>query len=275
MSDNDKELDSLAKSIFSTSKYKNVSPELVRAIGARELAKGLTRKTAVKATKSKLHQVAGAYQTQRIDYERALRMLQLSASPDAWQASCCDIMRLHTSTRERLPILDAFYQTVLQGIPAPRRILDIACGLNPLANSWMPLAKDATYVAYDIYSDMIQFLREYMQLAELDGRADVRDVIHDPPQETADLALLLKTLPCIERVQKGASNRLLDAIQARYLLISYPVSSLGGRQKGMTATYDTQFAALSAGRNWSTQRFLFSSELVFLVDTQDSERDNE
>ncbi len=275
MSEDDKALDSLAESIASTVKYKNVSPELVRSIGAQELAKGLPRKAAVKATKSKLHQVAGAYQSQRIDYEEALKLLQTAGSPEEWRESCREIMRLHASTRERLPILEKFYHTVLASISPPRRVLDIASGLNPLASSWMPLPDDVSYVAYDIYSDMMQFLQEYMQLAELDGRAAVRDVIHNPPQEPADLALLLKTLPCLEQVEKGASNRLLDTIQARYLLISYPVSSLGGRQKGMVATYDAQFEAMSVERSWTTQRFLFSSELAFLVDTQGTQSNND
>lgn len=267
MNDDDRDLESLVESITSSTKYKHVSPQLVRNIGARELAKGRNYKSAVKATRNKLHQVGSAYQTSQIDYERALQMLQEAGSVEEWRESCRDIMRLHASTRERLPVLDEFYQTVLQGVPAPRRVLDIACGLNPLASSWMPLADDVWYLAYDIYGDMMLFLQAYMRLAGLDGRAEVRDVIHDPPQETADLALLLKTLPCLEQVQKGAATHLLDAIQARYLLISYPVSSLGGRQKGMVATYDAQFAALIAGRNWMTRRVLFTTELVFLVDT--------
>ncbi len=268
MSENDKALDSLAASIATTVKYKSVSSELVRAIGAQELAKGLSLKAAVKATKNKLHQVGGAYQAQRVDYEWALQLLQSAETAVDRQASCREIMRLHASTRERLPILDDFYQMTLAEIAPPRSVLDVACGLNPLATSWMPLAGDVTYVAYDIYGDMLHFLREYMQLAELDGRAEVRDVVHNPPEEIVDLAILLKTLPCLEQMEKGASVRLLDAIQARHLLISYPVSSLGGRQKGMVATFDAQFAALADGRNWVTRRYLFSSELAFLVDTQ-------
>ena len=275
MSDDEKVLDSLAESIASTTKYKNVSPQFIRAIGAQELAKGSSLKTAVKATKGKLHQVGGAYQTQRIDYDRAFLMLQAADSAHAWQETCRDIMRLHASTRERLPILEEFYHTILAKIPPPRLVLDIACGLNPLASSWMPLADDAAYVAYDIYGDMMQFLGQYMKLADLAGRAEVRDVIHNPPRETADLAFLLKTLPVLEQVQKGASARLLESIQARYLLISYPVSSLGGRQKGMVATYDAQFEALLAGRDWTARRFLFSTELAFLVDTQGAQIGNE
>lgn len=275
MSESGRDLDSLVESLASTTKYKNVSPELVRNIGARELAKGVSLKTAVKATKGKLHQAGGAYQAGQIDYDQALQNLRSAASPEAWRMSCRQIMSLHASTRERLPILEEFYQTVLLHIPSPHRVLDIACGLNPLAVSWMPLAGDVSYTAYDIYSDMMQFIGDFMELAKLDGRAEMRDVIHNPPQETADLALLLKTLPCLEQIEKGVSSRLLDSIQARYLLISYPVSSLGGRQKGMVANYDAQFAALLRGRSWTTRRFLFSSELAFLVDKQGNSSSNE
>jgi len=267
MSDDEKALDSLVASIAVTNKYKNISPQLVRNIGARELAKGISLKTAVKATKNKLHQVGGAYQEGQIDYEKTLQTLRSATSEEAWRIACREIMSFHASTRERLPILDDFYRDVLSTIPPAQRVMDIACGLNPLAVSWMPLAEDATYVAYDIYSDMMQFIGEYMQLAGLDGRAEMRDVIHDPPAETSDLALLLKTLPCLEQIEKGISIRLLDSIRARYLLISYPVSSLGGRQKGMVSTYDAQFAALLEGRNWTADRYLFKTELAFLVDT--------
>ena len=267
MSGDEKALKSLVESIAATTKYKNVSSQLVRSIGARELAKGVSLKTAVKATKSKLHQVGGAYQAGHIDYDAALQTLRAASFAADWRNGCREIMGLHASTRERLPILDDFYSLILSGIAPPRRVLDIACGLNPLAVSWMPLAENAQYLAYDIYSDMMQFIEDYMQLARLDGRAEVRDVIHDPPSETVDLALLLKTLPCLEQIEKGASARLLDTIQARYLLISYPVSSLGGRHKGMIQTYDVQFAALLESRNWTADRYLFSSELAFLVDT--------
>jgi 16S rRNA (guanine(1405)-N(7))-methyltransferase len=270
MPETDDSLDLLVDAVTSSAKYRNVSQDLVRAIGAQELAKGVSRKMAVKATKNKLHQVGAAYQVKQIDFARALDRLQTADSAAELQQVCRDIMGAHASTRERLPILEDFFSTCLGNIVPPRSVIDIACGLNPLARSWMPLADNVSYHAYDIYADMMQFLQDYMGLAKINGRAEVRDVIHTPPRETADLALLLKTLPCLEQIERGASARLLDALQARYLLVSYPVSSLGGRQKGMVATYDTQFAALAAGRPWVTRRFLFETELAFLVDTLDT-----
>ena len=50
-------------------------------------------------------------------------------------------MGYHSSTRERLPILEQFYARALADIPPARVVLDLACGLNPLALAWMPLGE--------------------------------------------------------------------------------------------------------------------------------------
>ena len=120
-------------------------------------------------------------------------------------------MRLHTSTRERLLILDRFYAETLAGLPPIGSVMDIACGLNPLAREWLPLAENATYLAYDIYADMMQFLGDYFALAGIPGKAEVRDVAALPPTEPVDLVLLLKTLPVLAQLDKTAVPRLLDS----------------------------------------------------------------
>ncbi len=51
----------LVTMVLASAKYRRLSPDLVRTIGAKELAKGRSLKDAVKATKNKLHQVAGMY----------------------------------------------------------------------------------------------------------------------------------------------------------------------------------------------------------------------
>ena len=69
-------LNKLTEAILSASKYRHVSPELVRRIGKRELQARPKLKEAIKATKNKLHQVGAAYQVGQIDYARALADLQ-------------------------------------------------------------------------------------------------------------------------------------------------------------------------------------------------------
>jgi 16S rRNA (guanine(1405)-N(7))-methyltransferase len=227
-------------------------------------------KEAVKRTKGKLHQVGGAYFETTIDYERALADLQTACTEPAAVAdpllpALRQIMSLHSSTRERLPILDQFYDTTLAGLPPIHSLLDLACGLNPLARPWLPLPADAVYHACDIYADMVHFLNQTMRRLNWSGQAGVRDLLSDPPTEPADLALLLKAVPCLDQLDKDLVSRLLDSLPARYWLISFPVHSLGGRSKGMAETYEARFEALMNGRNWTWQRFQFETELAFLV----------
>ena len=263
------QLDKLVTAVTQSPKYAFINPDLVRQIGERELAARPSFKEAVKATKNKLHQVGGAYFEARLDYPAMLAQLRRAAGdPALLRTVCRELMRRHASTRERLPILDEFYATTLGNLEDIRVIKDLACGLNPLTLPWLPLMNEFEYHAYDIYDDMMAFVAEFLGMVGVNGRAQTRDIISDPPTEPADLILILKTLPVLEQVEKGAAARLLDVIQARHLLVSFPAQSLGGRSKGMVQNYEAQFRGWTAGRDWQVERFEFATELAFLVKTQ-------
>ncbi len=271
MAGNDQQLQALVDAVSASAKYRQVSLDLIRSIGQRELSIRPSWKAAVKATKNKLHQVGAAYQNRKMDYAQALDMLRDSVdSPSEFRRACREIMDWHTSTRERLPILEDFFGEILRHVESIQTVMDVACGLNPLAFPWMPFDNQVKYVAYDIYADAMHFVQEFMGLISINGRAEVRDVLHDTPAEPVDLAFILKTLPCLEQLDKSASSTLLDAVQARYLLISYPVTSLGGRRKGMVSNYDAHFRGLADGRRWQVKRFEFATELAFLVAVEDT-----
>lgn len=266
------ELDALVAAVLGSSKYRHVSPALVRAVGARELAIRPSLKAAVKATKNTLHQAGGAFNESPLRYERARDQLAAALAQDPatgpgspFAETCRALMAAHTSTRERLSILDTFYATTLAGVPPPAVVLDVACGLNPLARPWMTFPVTTQLIASDIYADQIAFLNDAMTLGGYAGTAEVRDVVHDPPPQTADLALVLKTLPCLEVIDKAAPARLLAAIDAPLLLVSFPAQTLGGRRKGMAAHYEARFRALLDEQGWPAERFEFATELAFLV----------
>jgi 16S rRNA (guanine(1405)-N(7))-methyltransferase len=267
----DDRLTSLVESIRSSAKYRRVSEDLIRRIGARELDRRRSLKEAMAATRAELHQIGGAYLDRGVHYQyqewlAALREATRSGDPEALRQVCAAVMRQHASTRERLPILEEFFTTTLAGIAPVHRLLDVACGFNPLAIPWMPLAPDAEYYACDIYEDLIAFVNEFFSLLGVRGRAEVADVASSlPPTPPVDVALLLKTLPCLEQTDRTASLRLLETIPAAHLLVSFPVRSLGGRQKGMIAHYEAHFRELIAGKSWPVQRFEFATELAFLV----------
>ncbi|MCS6849404.1 MAG: 16S rRNA methyltransferase [Anaerolineae bacterium] len=263
MSD-DPRLDELAARVHSSRKYGAVSEALVRRIGAAELAKRATLEDAVKATKNKLHQVAGLYFAGgRPDYDAWLRRIVQAPDDAARRAVLRAIMAHHASTRERLPILDAFYARVFAGIGPVRSVLDLACGLNPLSLPWMPLAAGATYHAIDIYEDLARFLQAALAALGVEGKAEARDVIAGCPTDEADVALLLKALPCLEQLDKAAGSAILDTIKARHIVVSFPTRTVGGRNVGMRENYTARFEAMIANKPWRVERIEFAGELVF------------
>jgi 16S rRNA (guanine(1405)-N(7))-methyltransferase len=136
------------------------------------------------------------------------------------------------------------------------------------------LADGAEYIAYDVDAAMVGFLNAFFALTWGDAGnpprrvATVRDIVAAPPSEPADLALVLKAIPCLEQLDKAAGSRLLDALDAPHLLVSFPARSLGGRQRGMAAHYGTRFAALIAGRGWAVEELAFAGEVAFLCSSQ-------
>ncbi|GCE48563.1 16S rRNA (guanine(1405)-N(7))-methyltransferase [Thermosporothrix hazakensis] len=265
MSTTDEQLERLVSAVLDSSKYSGVCPDLVLQVGQSELARRKTFKEAVKSTKNKLHQVSGAYFTGKEDYTRWLGRLQQAKDQTQQKEACTDIMRYHASTRERLPFLEEFYASLSPELSSAHSILDLACGFNPLALPWMPLAEDASYHACDIQQPMMDFLQEWFRISGVHGHAESRNILLHPPQEQFDVAFLLKTLPCLEQIDKQAGLHLLQAIQARYLIVSFPARSLGGKKKGMETYYEEHFRSLVAGTPWEARSIQLPNELIFVV----------
>jgi len=269
-------------------KYRGVCEETVRRIAAEQWAKQggsgqsgkRALKAAIKATRARLHQVYAAYESP-VDYERAIRDLEAAyAGPPASaegerepaQWVCRRLLALHASTRERLPVLDRFYDELWAHTGVPGVLLDLACGLNPLSAPWMGLPATAVYHGYDIDAARVAFLQRVLPLTGLDAHVHLQDVLCQPPTEAGDVALLMKSSACLERQQAGATLALLDALQARHVVVTFPVRSLGkraagsGRRPGMAVHYEQTFRAQITGRPWPVARLLFENELVFIVD---------
>jgi 16S rRNA (guanine(1405)-N(7))-methyltransferase len=257
------DLAALVAAVCAGAKYRHLDAGLVEAVAAAELAKGRNFKESVKATRNKLHQVAGAYLPDRPDYATWYNVIAQATTAEERRSVARQVMAHHASTRERLPFLDSFYTTILGDLPPIRSVLDLACGLNPLAAAWMPLAMDVAYYACDIYEDQISFLNRAFQQVDQRGQAFTCNLLVDVPTQAADVALLLKTIPCLEQLDKGIGPRLLAQINAPVAVVSYPARSLGGHGKGMVQNYADHFAKLSAGQPWQVTRFDFPTELVF------------
>lgn len=269
MSDTDEaNLRALIEAVKESPKYHEVHTDLIANIGKRELTKGRRLKEAVKATKNKLHQIGGAYLDGKVHYKDWLgELIQArdQSDPLEMRRTCESIMDQHASTRERLPILESFYKSIFSHLPNISSVLDVACGFNPLAIPWMPLNPDTHYTACDVYIDMVKFVHQALMLMPVQGEAIACDLISTPPRKAVDLALILKALPTLEQVDKSAGENLLRSLNAKYLVISYPLQSLGKREKGMRITYEAHYQNLGVDSMETLGRLEFENELVFVA----------
>lgn len=261
-------LDELVNLVKASRKYQPIAVELVREIGRMELAKRRSLKEAVKETRNKLHQVGSSYQEKPIPYD--LWREELKSLPQDFRKEKCRetllrLMRMHASTAERLSILEGFFTETLADLAPITSILDLACGLTPLSLPWMPAAPHVEYTACDIYEDMTAFLGEFLAHFKIKGSVSTCDLTQGVPQTVAQVALLLKTIPCLDQVDKGAAGRLLRGLRTDAILVSFPAQSLGGRGKGMRHNYEARFNELVEGEIWKITRFDFENELAFLI----------
>ena len=261
-------LEEVVEQVRSSEKYAAIDKGMVRSIASVELHKRRSLKEAVKATRNKLHQVGSAYQEKPIPYaawQAELKELPADLNAEAVKTFLSMNMHAHASTSERLSIHETFFMQTLVSLGPLHSVLDLACGLNPLNLPWMPVAPEFSYSACDIYQDMSDYLNTFFQHFSINGSAALCDLTRTIPQQTAQLALLLKTIPCLEQIDKSAGQKLLDGLQTENILVSFPAHSLSGRAKGMVQNYETHFMQLVAGKHWQITRFEYPGELAFLI----------
>jgi 16S rRNA (guanine(1405)-N(7))-methyltransferase len=270
----DSDLKIAVAAVRESAKYRHVSQELITRLAAREFSDQPNLKAVIKETKNRLHLAAGAYLDATPNYIKWFAQIeQVEMEPlleeseeDQYRKLAANWMRSHASTRERLPLLESYYQFPFPDHGEPvTSVLDIACGLNPLAIPWMGLPAGATYHAFDLYADMMGFINVYLDLIGVAGSAQARDCVSSPPEHEADLALILKFLPVLEQIEKGSTLAWLKRLNVKRMLISFPTRTLGGRGIGMEESYETRFLQTIQDEPWTVQKRLFDNELCFLV----------
>lgn len=260
----------IVERVLRSSRYREVDRALVARLAAEELARARNADDAVKRVKRRLHQAVGAFRGEpRADAIGAAWSGDLSTP--AFRAACVAALRRHAATRERAEALDAFYGAIWSVTGVPRRILDLGCGLNPLTLPWMDLAPNATYLASDVDRRPLATVAAFLELVAQPHEVELRDVIANPPDRDADVALLLKLVTTLDRQDQSGATRLLRVLRVRHAVVSFPKHSLSGRGKGMERTYRDRLDRLvaDAGRVRAVAEASVPSELVFVLTLDD------
>ena len=86
------------------------------------------------------------------------------------------------------------------------------------------------------------------------------------PEEAFDLALLFKLLPLLERQETGGAARVMEAVNAPRLVVSFPTRTLGGRSVGMAVNYAHWMEEHLPGDMTILEQFETRNELYYIIE---------
>jgi 16S rRNA (guanine(1405)-N(7))-methyltransferase len=129
----------------------------------------------------------------------------------------------------------------------------------------MPVTSSVQLTVCDIYVDQIEFLNAFFEHFNINGKAYCCDLTQQIPQEKAQIGLVLKTIPCLEQIDKNIGSKILQDLPCQNLLASFPAVSLSGKKKGMRQFYSEHFQTLLHNTGWDVSTFSFPNEQAFLI----------
>jgi 16S rRNA (guanine(1405)-N(7))-methyltransferase len=266
----------LATAVRQARRYRDIDFGLVRRIAAEELPKSRTEADALKRVKRRLHQAVGAYRSGTRRRDDPLAGVRAAWAGDLQatelKAACRALLAMHASTRERLPDITDLYPRIWEVAGGrPGTLLDLGCGLGPIALPWMQLPGTAQYGAVDVDTGQLATVDAFLDMVGQPHTTRAIDLAIDTPATTADLALLLKLVPILDRREPAAAERLLRDLDVLHAAVSFPGASLGGRGKGMDRSYRLRMERLLdalGSRVRDAREASVASELVFVLELQ-------
>ena len=115
----------------------------------------------------------------------------------------------------------------------------------------------------------LAFIHKFFSLLGMPVCGESRDILLDPPTETAHLAFFFKEAHRFEQRQKGCNLAFWQALNVHYLLVSLPTASLSGRHNLLDQQRRLVYGTCQ-GQPWQIFEILFDSEIVFCIDKSGS-----
>ena len=241
--------ESLFEKLSSNKKYSDVCPDTIRRVISECEGRYKKAKDMEKAVREKLHGITSAFNELGSGMAQAVASISNDGELEA-------VLRSHASTRERLPLsaMDALYAKIFEVTGKPGRMLDLACGLNPV---YLVHRFGCDVVGVDISKSCISLFPGGVW-----GDLLCENAI---PPERFHIALLFKILPLLERQKSGSAMEVMNRIDAEYLVISFPTRTLGGRNVGMEDNYTAWMESHMPENREAAARFTTENELYYVL----------
>ncbi|MHC5034895.1 MAG: class I SAM-dependent methyltransferase [Planctomycetota bacterium] len=237
--DAEEALDALAKAFAGR-------PDVARRVCERRGHEDVTRwrdyRDVVKRCRKELYYELRRYYRSAVEFDRLVQELETvpdeTSPPERAEGLRETLLNGHVSTRERMPHYAAFYQEFFKLVGAPKMLLDLGCGVHPLSYPFDGAgAATECYVALDRDDRAIRALSAYARVAAPDRLLPVQASLERrdwaarlPRRGPFEVAVMLKVVPVLNRLDKAAVERLQDT-PAERILLTGNVESMTRREK--------------------------------------------
>ncbi len=267
------EIDQMTERVLRSRKYAGMDlpAETVRDLIRQESAAGRSAKETEKSMREKLHQIIAPYLG---DPDYALEEQRLAEAAERGEEGVREwalgILGVHTSSKERIPHMETFYQAIFDRIGMPERILDVACAFNPFAFPWMGLPKTTAYHAYDLHTPRVNLINSFFKVYGLEPLAETRDILLNPPDVEADAAFFFKEAHRFESRKKGCNRNFWISLPVKTIVVTLPAENLTGQHQ-MRDRQRSLIAKNIEGLGWQTEETEIAGEMIFIIRKQESE----
>jgi 16S rRNA (guanine(1405)-N(7))-methyltransferase len=144
------------------------------------------------------------------------------------------ILLCHRSSIERIDDYEEIYKKIFSITGKPKKVLDLACGLNPISYIFMNCKPE--YFASDLSKKDMDFLQKYFDIMKIKGKTKDLDLVKDYEElkeisKDVNITFLFKALDSLETIKKNITKEIMPNIKSKHIIVSFPTASIGGRKK--------------------------------------------
>ncbi len=168
-----------------------------------------------------------------------------------------EVLNEHKSTKERMD----FYPKIKEITFSlnPQSILDLGCGLNPIA-----LARQGIkYYALDIDDSALALVSLYFKKHKIPGNVSNQDIRNNMDFPKADVCLIFKVFDILKLSHKKVSG-MLSKIDSKKIIASFSTVTLSGKPMKNKRRFWFEKILSSSGLRYSA--FSSKNELFYLID---------
>ncbi len=225
-------------------------------------AKSKELKLLVKHIRQKSRKIYGIFQNEKLLTKRELLKSMDFSNPDI-----ISILQSHVSTKERLPYYEEFFFQIFTITGNPSSILDLACGLHPVAYYHFTKLTQTTYTACELSEVECEQLQDFFDSNGFKAKAQALNIVKEYetiPKAHYDVCFLLKTLDTCEHQRRYITYDILKAIHANFIVASFPIQNVKGIKMNRDSTIHW-FEKMIQRLDFHFKTIEFEGEIVYIL----------